>query len=502
MGNPLFATKSIDALEADAEEGAGLNRALTALDLTMLGVGAIIGTGIFVLTGRAAAANAGPAVALSFVVAGIASGFTALCYAEMASMIPVAGSAYSYAYATMGELVAWIIGWDLVLEYLIGSATVSVGWSGYVGAFIRNVFHYDLPRALTTAPVAWDIQAQRFVGTGAIVNLPAVFIAFAVTGILLLGIKESARVNTVIVFLKVFVVILFIVFAAKFVNTDNWKPFLPPNAGTFGHYGISGLLQGATSVFLAYIGFDAISTTAQETKNPQRDLPIGIMSSLAVCTILYVAVSLVLTGVVPYQKLSVPHPIALGVAATGIAWLETVVEVGAIAGLSSVLMVFMLGQPRVFFAMAKDGLFPAIAAKVHPRTRIPFVTTILTGILVALGGGLLPIDVLGELTSIGTLFAFVLVCLGVMILRIKRPDLERKFRVPGGAYLVPISGASVSFLLMCTATTPTILRLILWMAVGLIVYAAYGRRHSKVRALKLMESGASHGEGGRSPPSR
>jgi APA family basic amino acid/polyamine antiporter len=481
MGHPLLRTKSVDDLRADAEAAHhALKRSLSALDLVMLGIGAIIGTGIFVLTGTAAAKNAGPAVALSFIVAGIASGFAGLCYAEMASMIPIAGSAYTYAYATMGELVAWIIGWDLVLEYLVGAATVSAGWSGYVVAFVKSTLGITLPTAWTSAPVVWVEATHDFRATGAIVNLPAVIITLLVTGILVVGIKESARFNTVIVFVKVVVVCLFVVFAAPFVRQDNWHPFIPENTGVFGEYGASGVLQGATRVFFAYIGFDAVSTAAQETKNPRRDMPIGILGSLAICTVLYIAVSLVLTGVVPYKELNVPHPIAVGISVTGIQWLTTAVEIGAIAGLSSVIVVLLLGQPRIFYSMAHDGLFPAFAAKVHPRFGTPYVTTIGAGIACAIAGGMLPIDFLGELTSVGTLFAFVLVSLGVMILRLKRPDVPRAFKVPGGTYFVPICGALSSGLLLYTATTFTLIRLFGWMAIGLVVYFTYGQKHSKL----------------------
>jgi len=480
ISRALFATKSVDELRHHAEQESGLRRSLAAIDLVMLGIGAIIGTGIFVLTGTAAANNAGPAVALSFVIAGIASGFAGLCYSEMASMIPVAGSAYTYTYATMGELVAWIIGWDLILEYLVASAAVSVGWSGYAVAFVQGTLGIPLPVAWTNAPVVW--AEDHFEATGAILNAPAVLISLVVTALLVRGIKESARFNTAIVFIKVTVVLLFIAFAARFVNPDNWHPFIPPNTGKFGQFGQSGVLRGAVKVFFAYIGFDAVSTAAQETRNPQRDLPIGILGSLAVCTVLYVAVSLILTGVVSYTKLDVPHPIALGVEPTGQKWLATAVEIGAIAGLTSVMLVMLLGQPRIFFAMAHDGLFPPFAAKVHPRFGTPYITTIITGVVCAVGGGVLPIDILAELTSIGTLFAFVLVSLGVMILRIKRPNLPRSFRVPGGPYLVPILGAVCSGALMGWATTATIVRLFLWMAIGLAVYFTYGARHSRLRS--------------------
>jgi APA family basic amino acid/polyamine antiporter len=482
MSNPLLATKPIDQLRSDAEHAGGLKRSLTAMDLVLLGIGAIIGTGIFVLTGRAAAVNAGPAVSMSFVVAGVASAFAGLCYAEMASMIPIAGSAYTYAYATMGELVAWIIGWDLILEYLVGAATVSVGWSGYVCAFIGHVSGVQLPAEWTTAPVIWREATHSFEATGAYINLPAMLIVLAVTMLLIRGIKESARFNNVIVVVKVTVVLLFIIFAVGYVNADNWKPFIPENQGSFGKFGISGILQGATMVFFAYIGFDAVSTAAQEAKNPKRDMPIGILGSLAVCTVLYIAVSTILTGVVPYTELSVPHPIAVGIQRTGISWLETAVEIGAIAGLSSVMLVMLLGQPRIFYSMARDGLFPPIAERVHPKFGTPHLTTAITGVVCAVAGGLLPIDILGELTSIGTLFAFVLVSLGVMILRLKRPDIPRAFKVPGGPFLIPILGALTSGLLMYTATTATITRLFAWLAIGLVIYFFYGRKHSKLRA--------------------
>ena len=485
MRSPLFSTKSVDKLRSDAEYSYGLKRSLGAFDLIMLGIGGIIGAGIFVLTGQAAAAHAGPAVALSFTVAAVASAFAGLCYAEMASMIPIAGSAYTYAYATMGEFLAWIIGWDLILEYLVGAAAVSVSWSGYACQLVHDVTGYELPMRWTHAALVWNEHATPHLqATGAIVNLPAVFIVLAVTAILVVGIKESSRFNGIIVLVKVAVVLLFIAAAAPFVRHENWVPFIPANEGIFGRFGISGILQGATMVFFAYIGFDAVSTAAQETKNPQRNLPIGILGSLAICTVLYIAVSLILTGVVHYSKLSVPHPIALGIAATGMHSLEIVVEIGAVAGLSSVMLVLLLGQPRIFFSMARDGLLPPVAAKVHPRFGTPHVTTIVTGSLCAVAGGVLPIDILGELTSIGTLFAFVLVSLGVAILRIKRPDIPRSFKVPGGAYLVPAGGVLTSGLLMYTATTHTIYRLFAWMALGLVIYFTYSVKHSVLRTGK------------------
>jgi APA family basic amino acid/polyamine antiporter len=327
----------------------------------------------------------------------------------------------------------------------------------------------------------WNEGLQKFQATGAVLNVPAMLIVLAVTVILVRGIKESARFNTAIVFLKVAVVLAFIAFAAPYVKTENWHPFVPANTGKIGHFGASGILRGAVRVFFAYIGFDAVSTAAQEARKPQRDVPIGILASLAICTVLYIVVSLILTGVVSYTKLDVPHPIAVGVEATGQRWLATAVEIGAIAGLSSVMLVMLLGQPRIFFAMANDGLFPAIAAKIHPRYGTPYVTTIATGVFCAIMGGVLPIDILAELTSIGTLFAFALVSIGVMILRLKRPNIPRAFRVPGGPYVVPILGVFTSVGLMAFATVPTVIRLFLWMALGLALYFFYGRKHSKLR---------------------
>lgn len=484
MDMRLFATKSVESLCADAEAGQGFKRELGAWELILLGIGVVIGTGIFVLTGRAAAVNAGPAVALSFALAGVAATLGALCYAEMASMLPVAGSAYTYAYATLGELVAFMIGWDLILEYMVGAATVSVGWSGYVVAFVQHVTGYRLPSAWTSAPFVWDEVAHTVNFTGAYINLPAVLIIGLISTVLVVGIRASARVNAKLVFIKLTVILLFICFAASHVQPSNWLPFIPPNTGTFGHFGWSGIFQGATMVFFAYLGVDNISTAAQEAKDPQRNIPIAILATLAICTVLYIAVSVILTGVVRYDQLSVPHPIAVGIAATGIGWLTTAVEIGAIAGLTSVMLVQLFGQPRIFYAMAKDGLLPAVVAKVHPKFGTPHITTLTTGALCALGGGLLPIDILGELTSIGTLFAFVLVSLGVMVLRKRRPDVARRFRVPGGPYLVPLLSAAMSLGLMSAATWHTLMRLFVWMAVGLSIYFLYGRHHSLLNTLR------------------
>jgi APA family basic amino acid/polyamine antiporter len=452
-------------------------RELVALDLVLIGVGGIIGTGIFVLTGQAAAANAGPAVVLSFIIAGTASAFAALCYSEMASMIPVAGSAYTYAYETMGELVAWIIGWDLILEYLVGAAAVAVGWSGYLCSFLTDAWNIQVNKHWVNAPFVFDVDTQAFKSTGAYMNLPAIAIVIALTAILVIGLKESTRLNAVAVSIKLVVVIMFIITTIGYVNTDNWTPFVPESKG-YGRFGFTGVLQGATTVFFAYIGFDAVSTTASECKNPQRDLPIGIIASLIICTTLYILVSLMLTGVVNYTKLGVPHPIALGVQATGLTWMAIIVEIGALAGLTSVLLINLMGQPRIFWAMANDGLLPPVFSRLHPKYKTPWIPTILTGSLCAILSGFLPLDVLSELTSIGTLFAFAIVCSGVSILRVRRPDLERKFVVPGGNYLIPCLGTLCSLGLICLARWSSLLRLLVWMLIGLVVYYFYGRKRS------------------------
>lgn len=476
----LFATKSFDMLlrqAADREHG--LKRSLTSLDLVMLGVGAIIGVGIFVLTGQVAATYAGPAIVLSFVLAGFACAFSSMCYSEMAAMIPIAGSAYTYSYATMGELIAWIIGWDLILEYSLAGAVVSVGWSGYVVSLLRTI-GVRLPASLTTAPYAYDATLHAWHATGAVLNVPATLIIVVVTALLVIGIRESATVNTALVFAKVAVVITFIVAGAMYLHPANWHPFVPPNTGTFGHFGWSGVLRGAGVVFVAYIGFDAVSTAAQETRNPQRDMPVGIIGSLVVCAALYVLVAGVLTGIVPYTSLNVPDPIAVGIDATGLGWLSIIVKIGAVAGLSSVILVMLMGQPRIFWSMAIDGLLPRSFAKVHPRFRTPYVTTIATGIVVAIAGGLLPIDVLAELQSIGTLLAFVLVCSGVWVLRYTRPDIPRPFKTPW-VPVVPALGIGTCLYLMYGLPGETWMRLGVWMTIGLAVYFAYGRGRSALR---------------------
>jgi basic amino acid/polyamine antiporter, APA family len=485
----LFITKSVDALAAGAEGEGKLKRVLGPIDLTTLGIGAIIGTGIFVLTGQAAAAHAGPAIVLSMILAGVVSALAALCYAEFASTVPIAGSAYTYGYATLGEFVAWIIGWDLILEYALGAATVAVGWSGYVVSLLADL-GVRFPPLLSAAPGTPVVLADGSAAT-AILNLPAVLISLAVTVLLVTGIEESARVNAVIVGIKVAVVLLIIGIGGMFVSAEYWRPFVPPNTGDFGSFGWSGVLRGAGVIFFAYIGFDAVSTAAQEARNPQRDMPIGIFASLIGCTILYVLVSAVMVGLVPYQRLGVPAPMALAVdaarvRAAGSAWeqivsvMPFVVKLGAIAGLSSTIIVQMVAQPRIFMAMAQDGLLPAWAARIHPRFRTPHVTTIITGAIVAFASGFTPIGVLGELVSIGTLFAFIVVAIGIIALRRTRPDLARPFRTPGVPW-VPALSAAASFALMAGLSGATWQRLIVWMAMGLVIYFAYGYRHSKAR---------------------
>jgi APA family basic amino acid/polyamine antiporter len=478
----LFWRKSIDQLRADAASGQ-LRRALGPVQLTTLGIGAIIGAGIFVLTGQAAAQHAGPAIVLSFVIAGIACGFAGLCYAEFASMIPVAGSAYTYAYATMGELLAWIIGWDLILEYSLGAATVAVGWSGYVVSFLRDLgINFPLEWA---NPSGADILVDgQVVGQG-IFNVPAAFIALLVTALLVVGIKESASANATIVVIKVAVVLLFIAFGVSFVNPDNWSPFIPEPTGQAGEFGWSGIFRGAAVVFFAYIGFDAVSVAAQEAKNPQKDMPTGILMSLFICTFLYIAVALVLTGIVPYTTLNVPDPIAVGINATGLNWLKPFIKLGAIAGLSSVILVMIMAQPRIFYAMSRDGLLPPVFKKIHPKFRTPHITTMVTGFAVAIVAGLFPIGTLGHMVSIGTLLAFVIVSLGVLVLRYRQPDIDRPFKTPGMPF-VPIMGALSCFYLMASLPWITWERLLIWLAIGLAIYFLYGARAAaRARALGL-----------------
>jgi basic amino acid/polyamine antiporter, APA family len=485
----IFATKSIEQLKAEAADTGGhsLKRVLGPINLVTLGVGAIIGTGIFVLTGQAAAQYAGPAIVLSMVLAGFASALAGLCYAEFASTVPIAGSAYTYGYATLGEFIAWVIGWDLILEYALGAATVAVGWSGHLSSFLNDFLGISIPPAFAAAPCTFIPAAGC--SPEAIINLPAVIITIAVTILIVIGIKESANVNAVIVMIKVAVVLIVIVGGAAFVNSANWQPFIPPNTGTFGQYGWSGVLRGAGVIFFAYIGFDAVSVAAQEARNPQKDMPTGILGSLVVCTILYVLVSGVMVGLVPYKQMlgsAAPMVVAIRAAeqASGGSFLlramTMLVEVGAIAGLSSVMVVMMMAQPRIFYAMSKDGLLPPFAKKIHPRFRTPHITSIITGVVVALAAGFTPIGTLGELVSIGTLLAFVIVSVGIIFLRYQRPELERPFRTPWVPF-VPTLSALVSLALMAGLPFDTWMRLIIWMVIGVVFYFAYGYSHSEVR---------------------
>jgi basic amino acid/polyamine antiporter, APA family len=505
----LFRRKSVTDLQAEAANDHSLNRSLGALNLTSLGIGAIIGGGIFVLTGTVAAQNAGPAVVLSFVAAGIVSVFAALCYSEFASLVPMAGSAYTYGYATLGELFAWIIGWDLILEYAVGAITVAVSWSGYVMSFLR---HYwinlpaqfaaargteliDVPAKVAAvlnvkpgwkefAPLAEQFQKAGIDPSSmthviAVFNLPAVIIIFIVTTLLVIGIKESANFNSFIVMVKIAVVLLFIAGAAHAINPANWHPLIPPNSGEFGHFGWSGLVRGGGLVFFAYIGFDAVSTAAQEAKNPQRDMPIGIIGSLLICTVLYILVSGIATGVVPYQQMDVPAPIALAAERAGMGWMSRVIELGAIAGLSSVILVMLLGQSRVFYSMARDGLLPPLISQVHPRFHTPWIGSIITGLIVAFFSAVLTVRDAGELCSIGTLLAFVIVSVGTLLLRIREPNLPRKFKTPWVWFVAP-AGALSAMGLMSTLAWPTWRRLIIWFAIGIVFYIFYGVRHSKL----------------------
>jgi APA family basic amino acid/polyamine antiporter len=485
-----------------------LKRSLSSLNLITLGIGAIIGAGIFVLTGQAAANHAGPAVSLSFVMAGIVCGFAGLCYAEFASIIPIAGSAYTYGYATLGEFVAWIIGWDLVLEYAFGAATVASGWSGYLNSLLQQLHIYIPPQLcatpgtqlvffnerwmpLATLPAGVDpSQLQHATG---IFNLVAMLAIIAISTVLVIGIKESANLNTAIVIVKLGIVGIFLVLGGYFIIRHpslafhNWHPFFPPSDG-HGNFGYMGIATGASSIFFAYIGFDAVSTAAQEAKNPQKDMPIGILGSLVVCTVLYILVSTVLTGLVNYKALNVADPVAMGIDATGVSWGSLLVKVGAVFGLGTVMLVMLLGQSRVFFSMSKDGLLPKWASAIHPKFRTPWISTIVVGAVVAFMPAFLPIDRLSELVNIGTLLAFTIVCAGVWVLRVRHPDMHRPFKTPL-VPLVPILGILTALFLMSRLPAITWTVMILWLFAGLVIYFGYSIKHSKVQALPVASEG-------------
>ncbi|HJU43549.1 MAG TPA: amino acid permease [Vicinamibacterales bacterium] len=477
MDSNLFKTKSIEQLVGDVEHGGrALRRSLTAWDLTLLGIGAIIGTGIFVLTGTAAANQAGPAITMSYLAAGLACAFAALCYAEFASMIPIAGSAYTYAYATLGELVAWMIGWDLILEYAVGSMTVAIGWSGYMQRLAAG-FGWELPQSIGAAPPV------------GLINVPAVIIVLIIMVLLVIGVRESARFNAVMVAIKVAAVLFFLAAGIAYVEPTNWQPYAP--------YGWPGIMAAAAVVFFAYIGFDAVSTTAEEAKNPQRDLPIGIIASLLICTVLYLAVGAVLSGIVPViqfratesalpgvamvaQEQSIKFlnaPVAYALEFINLQWAAGLISAGAVAGITSVLLVMLMSQPRIFFSMSRDRLLPPGVSKVHPRFGTPYITTIITCVIVALVAGLTQIQVVGEMTSIGTLFAFVVVCAAVLVLRRTRPDAKRPFRVPFGP-VFPVAGILSCAYLMLSLPVLTWVRFLVWLDIGMLIYWAYGRTHS------------------------
>jgi basic amino acid/polyamine antiporter, APA family len=503
----LFATKPLDTLlqEAHEEGHDSLKRVLGPVNLVTLGIGAIIGAGIFVLTGTVASQFAGPAVVLSFIFAGAGCVFAGLCYAEFASLIPIAGSAYTYGYATLGELFAWIIGWDLIIEYAFGAATVAVGWSGNLNALLYS-FGIQLPPQFMAAPGTdmvlyqgrWSAIATigptlKIAGVDAatlphargVVDLFAYLAIALITVILVVGVRESANFNTAIVFVKVATVITFVVVAAAYllhhpaVAAANWHPFVPPNEGEFGQFGWSGVARGAGVIFFAYIGFDAVSTAAQEAKNPQRDMPIGILGSLVICTILYILLGSTLTGVLKYTQLNTAAPVAAGIEATGVRWGSLVVMLGTFAGLTTTMLVMLLGQSRVFYSMSRDGLLPPWAGRIHPRFRTPWISSIVVGFCVAIFAGALPIQVLGQLTSIGTLLAFVIVCAGVWVLRVRRPDLHRPFKAPM-VPATPILGMVISFGLMASLPLSTWLRLIVWLILGMGIYFGYGRKNSRL----------------------
>ncbi|KQP10462.1 MAG: amino acid permease [Methylobacterium sp.] len=479
LADDLIRTKSLERLNSDAEGGEHkLARTLGPWSLIALGIGAVIGAGLFSLTGIAAAEHAGPAVVISFAIASIACAFAGMCYSELAGMIPVAGSAYTYAYATMGELVAWIIGWDLVLEYAVGAATVSVSWSSYVTRFLRDTLGINLPPSLVHSP--FETYTVDGVTAHGLVNLPAILIIVAASALLMIGIRESARVNAVVVLIKLAVVAVVVGVGLFYIKAQNYVPFIPENTGTFGEYGWSGIMRGAGVVFFAYVGFDAVSTAAQEAKNPQRNMMIGILGSLAICTVIYILFAGVLTGLVPYAQMKGDAaPVNTAIAQTPFPWLRSLVTLGVIAGFSTVILVLLLGQSRVFYSMSQDRLLPGFFSKIHPTWKTPYRSNLFFMVFTSSLGGFLPISQLGHMTSIGTLLAFMLVCAGVIILRRTQPDARRDYRTPL-VPLVPILGIVSCFAMMVSLDGETWLRLLVWLAIGFVIYFSWSRRHSRI----------------------
>ncbi len=479
MKDKLFKKKDIAAMinESDHANG-GLKRNLSVFNLVTLGIGAIVGTGIFVITGQAAAEYAGPALTISFVVSALGCVMAAFCYAEFAAMIPVAGSVYSYGYATLGEAPSWFIGWTLILEYLFTCSSVAVGWSGYMMSLLDG-WNIHIPWQLTHS--TFDHVNNQWLWTGSIVNFPAIFIVGIVSAMLIGGIKQSAMINNIIVVIKVGVILLFIGFGLSYIDTGNWKPYIPENTGSFGHFGWSGIFRGAGVVFFAYLGFDALSTAAQEARNPQKDMPKGILASLIICAVLYFVVTAVLTGIVNYKELGVPAPIALAIDRTGpgLAWLSPFIKLGAIAGLSSVILVMMLGQSRIYYAISRDGLLPPMFSKVHKKHGVPHNATIFASIATGIFAGLFPLHVLSELVSIGTLMAFTVVCIAILVLRKTRPDLKRPFKTPLVPF-IPLLGAAICILQMIALPGSAWIRLIGWSVIGFIIYFTYGIKHSNL----------------------
>ena len=474
----LLARKPVADIAAAADTpGRRVPKVLGPVSIAAMGVGAIIGAGIFVLTGTVAALNAGPAIVLSFVLAAVACAFVGLCYAELSTFLPVAGSTYTYTYATLGELAAWVIGWDLILEYAMGGAAVAVGWSGYFNSLL-GMLGVALPPQWVAATGQAVVLADGTTAS-AVANLPAAAIVLLITALLVGGTKESARLNNIMVAVKLTVVVAFIGLGAFYVNSANWRPFIPDNTGAFGSFGISGILRGASIVFFAYIGFDAVSNCAQEARRPQRDMPIGILGSLGVSTVLYILVAGVLTGLVPYAELNVPDPVAKGVRVMGHEWFSLFIALGALIGLTTVILVLLYGQSRIFATMANDGLLPPVVGRLHPRLRTPWISQIAIGLVVATVAAVAPIDVLDELVGVGTLFAFILVCVAVIYLRAVEPHAPRPFRVPK-VPLVPLLGILSCLGLISGLAPTTWLRLVVWLAIGLVVYFGYSRHHSRL----------------------